>query len=388
MREIGRVYDSVAGVHLKSPGDYFSSQWQCPKCGFNSPRSHDECPKCGVIVEKLFVVDLKAALDDLTLCLKYRLTEDQLTEWKRKVATKGLVDWSTLSGRKVQSQPGDDQSDPQISSDQNTDQHPKPRLPFSLASILKHRSLLSLAVGIVVVGLFTVFMVNQQEAIKALNPPISGTNPEDTGAHKVPPPAPSPPVIVPKPDSYRAISTGKIIPVVETIAGNYRKTHTYSMEDLFVCVEMSIDVWNQLITKGIRAHLRAGNPEVDLKDYKRFSPEYYSRINHVWVMFQTEDGEYMPVETTQGHVVQNSHPHFERYLEGIDFENPKRLRSHMEVRTKMTEACKEAQEMSQSFNRIYVGTRKTEGSVLEKGKIDQKNKDCQKFIREFEASLR
>jgi hypothetical protein len=242
--------------------------------------------------------------------------------------------------------------------------------------------------GIVVVGLFTVFMVNQQEAIKALNPPISGTNPEDTEARKVPPPAPPPPVIVPEPDRYRAISIGKIIPVVETIAGNYRKTHTYSMEDLFVCVEMSIDVWNQLITKGIRAHLRAGNPEVDLKDYKRFSPEYYSRINHVWVMFQTEDGEYMPVETTQGHVVHNSHPHFERYLEGIDFENPKRLRNHMEVRTKMTEACKEAQEMSQSFNRIYVGTLKTEGSVLEKGKIDQKNKDCQRFIKEFEASLR
>jgi hypothetical protein len=75
-------------------------------------------------------------------------------------------------------------------------------------------------------------------------------------------------------------------------------------------------------------------------------------------------------------------------MEGIDFENPKKLRTHMEIKSKMYEACKEAQQMTANYNKVYSGKRVTSESLVEKGKLDQKNRDCQRLLEEFKATLR
>src|SRR3989304_1697351 len=60
---------------------------------------------------------------------------------------------------------------------------------------------------------------------------------------------------------------GKIA-LVSELAQKYHKSHTYSLGDEFVCIDMSLDLWNQLKTAGIRAGLMAGNVEKDISRLK------------------------------------------------------------------------------------------------------------------------
>jgi len=44
--------------------------------------------------------------------------------------------------------------------------------------------------------------------------------------------------------------------------------------------------------------------------------------------------------------------------------------------------------MTANFNKVYSGKRVTPESLVEKGKLDQKNRDCQRLLEEFKATLR
>jgi len=49
-------------------------------------------------------------------------------------------------------------------------------------------------------------------------------------------PAP-PPVVLPRPAAYGRGQPGRIVQKADEIADTYKRTHTYSIEDVFVCVD-------------------------------------------------------------------------------------------------------------------------------------------------------
>jgi hypothetical protein len=354
--------------------------WTCPAshCGFKSPERLDECPKCGIIVRKLFQIDVREGLAEESLLLKYQLTPAQFPEWMGSVPADYLSERDSVLGQRSPVS----HKTAQVVRGGTAYQSPV-RRPKTSEHKIRYRGIVILSTALLALAVVGVLVLNRQ------GPVVTGQEASSAVEnHETVTPAPPPPVIIPEPVVYPRTYPGRIVQQVDEIAKKYKLTHTYSIQDMFVCVEMSIDIWNQLITNNIRAYLRAGNPEVDLRGYKKFSPEYYQHINHVWVMFQAEGGEHIPLETTGGYVVTKNHPQFSLYMEGIDFENPKKLRTHLEIRSKMGDACKEAKQMSADFNRVYGGKRKTQESLLEKGKVDQKVQDCKRLTEEFKASMR
>ena len=112
------------------------------------------------------------------------------------------------------------------------------------------------------------------------------------------------------------------IRVLRQIVEDYHKIHTYSLYDYFVCADMAQDVWNIVDTQGMRAVLVAGNirnPDADWKDY-----------DHAWVIVETAPRQWIALETTGGFLVdKKENPN---YYRGIFFENPKDLKTNMDLR--------------------------------------------------------
>ena len=112
------------------------------------------------------------------------------------------------------------------------------------------------------------------------------------------------------------------IRVLQQIVEDYHKIHTYTLEDYFVCADMAQDVWNIVDTRGMRALLVAGNiqnPDAGWKEY-----------NHVWVIVEAAPRQWVALETTGGFLVnKKDNPN---YYRGIFFENPKDLKTNMDLR--------------------------------------------------------
>jgi hypothetical protein len=112
------------------------------------------------------------------------------------------------------------------------------------------------------------------------------------------------------------------IRILRQIVEDYHKIHTYTLEDYFVCADMAQDVWNIVDTQGMRALLVAGNiqkPDAGWKDY-----------NHVWVIVEAAPRQWVALETTGGFLVhKKDNPN---YYQGIFFENPKDLKTNMDLR--------------------------------------------------------
>lgn len=106
--------------------------------------------------------------------------------------------------------------------------------------------------------------------------------------------------------------------IAREIVSEYHKTHTYSLHDMYVCGDMSSDVWNMLKTRGITAKIQVGNiatPVSDIRD-----------ADHVWVLAKVSDDTWVALETTGGYLVcdnsdccQVSNP---LYYEGWSFDTP------------------------------------------------------------------
>ena len=111
------------------------------------------------------------------------------------------------------------------------------------------------------------------------------------------------------------------IRILRKIVEDYHKIHTYSLYDYFVCADMAQDVWNIVDTQGMRAVLVAGNiqnPNADWKDY-----------NHAWVLVEAAPHQWVALETTGGFLVyKKDNPN---YYRGIFFENPKDLKTNMDL---------------------------------------------------------
>ena len=101
----------------------------------------------------------------------------------------------------------------------------------------------------------------------AVAPPMmssSSSPPSPAQATAAPPTSPALP---PPPAPSRPEATLPALPpqaqdkmqIVARIAAEFQRNHSYTLEGDFVCLDMAIDVWNQLVSKGIEAKIMGGN---------------------------------------------------------------------------------------------------------------------------------
>jgi len=116
------------------------------------------------------------------------------------------------------------------------------------------------------------------------------------------------------------------IEIVKNIVEEYHKTHTYSKTDLFVCVDMAIDVWNMVKTKGINAILMVGNVKKDITNIRE--------ANHAWVVAEVSPDTWIVLETTGGFLVCTDSSicpvNNPRYFSGSYYNNPRELKNAQE----------------------------------------------------------
>ena len=101
----------------------------------------------------------------------------------------------------------------------------------------------------------------------------------------------------------------------------YHETHIYSTYDLFICSDMSAEVWNMLKAAGIRSVVAVGDIESPITDI--------ILSKHAWVLAEVTPGQYLALETTGGYpVAAAEHP---LYYRGWTFDSPADLKSHNDM---------------------------------------------------------
>ena len=107
----------------------------------------------------------------------------------------------------------------------------------------------------------------------------------------------------------------------EKIVKYYHDTHEYSKTGLFMCSDMSSEVWNMLKAQGINARIAVGNVHNAISDIVLCS--------HAWVLAEVAPGEYLALETTAGRVVPESENPL--YYKGWYFDSPVNLKSYNQL---------------------------------------------------------
>ncbi len=105
---------------------------------------------------------------------------------------------------------------------------------------------------------------------------------------------------------------------VMNIIEYYHDTHIYSKADLFVCSDMSMEVWNMLKARGINALIVVGDIDIPMDDILL--------SDHAWVLAEINDGQYLALETTGGYAVYKADN--ELYYQGWYFESPADMKSY------------------------------------------------------------
>lgn len=85
--------------------------------------------------------------------------------------------------------------------------------------------------------------------------------------------------------------------------------HTYMLDEGYVCVETTVDVWNLLKTRGIDSTIMIGNYSSPCEDF--------SCANHAWIVVDTPT-DHVAIQTTRGYI-----SHDPLAFVGMRFANPK-----------------------------------------------------------------
>lgn len=101
----------------------------------------------------------------------------------------------------------------------------------------------------------------------------------------------------------------------------YHETHVYTTYDLYVCSDMSSDVWNMLKAQGINAVVVVGNVDAVVNDILL--------SDHAWVLAEVAPGQYLALETTGGYVVPKSENAL--YYRGWYFDSPADLKANNDL---------------------------------------------------------
>ena len=117
------------------------------------------------------------------------------------------------------------------------------------------------------------------------------------------------------------LSGGDTLETVINIIEYYHDTHVYSKADLFVCSDMSMEVWNMLRARGIDALIVVGDIENPIDDILLST--------HAWVLADIGENRYLALETTGGYVVYNTEN--DLYYKGWYFDSPAEMKSYNEL---------------------------------------------------------
>lgn len=169
---------------------------------------------------------------------------------------------------------------------------------------------------------------------------------------------------------------------LQKIVRDYHSSHTYSKDDLFVCVDMAIDVWNILKTKRIAAKIMAGRVDQDITHLNGL--QYIGQINHAWVVAEPLPGAAVPLEITGGFVVTPDMPNYRLYFEGPDFSSIKAFKGFIELRSKAFDTCQQVHAMEDHFNATFAGRPVTEDAIAYKGRLEQKAQDCVEVLSQLQ----
>jgi hypothetical protein len=175
--------------------------------------------------------------------------------------------------------------------------------------------------------------------------------------------------------------------IVEMIAAAFHKNHTYTLQGDFVCLDMAIDVWNQLRTNGIEAKIMGGNINENITawNYRQLVRE----SNHAWVVAKLNPTEKVAIETTAGTVIKQGMDNASAYFKGIEFDNPGQIKRFDLLRKKANEVCRDALELINDWNQNVAGKQlRSEEIIARKSRIEQRKQDCeniQNALEEFKS---
>jgi hypothetical protein len=212
----------------------------------------------------------------------------------------------------------------------------------------------------------------------AVMPPNSSPPPAQVIAATAPP---APQAAQPAPQTLNKMQ------IVELIAAAFHKTHTYTLQGDFVCLDMAIDVWNQLRTYGIEAKIMGGNINENITawNYRQLARE----SNHAWVVAKLSPTEKVAIETTAGVVIKPGMNNASAYFKGIEFDNPGEIKRFDSLRKKTNEVCRDANELIKDWNENVAGKQlRPDEIIAKKSRIEQRKQDCestQNNLEEFKS---
>lgn len=172
--------------------------------------------------------------------------------------------------------------------------------------------------------------------------------------------------------------------IIEQIAAQYHQNHSYTLEADFVCLDMAIDVWNQLITHGIEAKIMGGNIRENITawNFRQLARE----SDHAWVVAWIGPREKVAIETTEGKIIKPDMPNASVYFKGIEFDSPAQIKHFELLRRKMNDACRAAQDLINEWNQnISVKPMPAAEAIAGKSRIEQKKQECENIYRELAA---
>lgn len=109
--------------------------------------------------------------------------------------------------------------------------------------------------------------------------------------------------------------------IVKGVITDYHNDHTYSANDLFTCSDMSMEVWNILKTKGIRARIVVGNVDRRISDI--------TDSDHAWVVAEISPHNELALECVGGNIVTREQNPL--YYSGWFFDSPKELKEFLQL---------------------------------------------------------
>lgn len=244
--------------------------------------------------------------------------------------------------------------------------------------------------GVCCVGGLWYFMVNKP-VFRHDAPPSGARHFVEPGPSQITHQTSSSPAINPVDADVRSASAPTENPaapdkmkIIEHIAAQYHQSHSYTLEGDFVCLDMAIDVWNQLVTNGIEAKIMGGNIRENITAWT--FRQLVQESDHAWVVARLGPKEKIAIETTQGKIIKQDMPDASAYFRGIEFDSPAQIKHFDLLRKKMNDVCRSAQEFINDWNQNVAGKQLPAAeAIARKSRLEQKKQECENTYQELKA---
>lgn len=173
--------------------------------------------------------------------------------------------------------------------------------------------------------------------------------------------------------------------MLQQIVADYRRSHSYSTADYFVCVDMALELSNILKTKGFSPTVVAGSIKVDTAGVE--PSKLRSVFDHAWVVVSIETGVYLALEATGGFAVDEKIPNFAYYYQGLAFENPRQAKETDVLIRNTNDTCKVAAVLVNDWNARFAGKQMSSGGSEVKGRMDAKVAECNESAAKYEELI-